>query len=187
MTHQILLFTFKEGLLSRVAHDLRLHVEHFTITRDDEHITARIEPASLVVDGVMHGARLDPDGLGPRDRSKITQTIRTDILRTRQHPNIEFRGRLELPELSGRDRPREQSSGRPGPAEPLRCVGELWLMGVRRPLTILARREGTRVRASFDVQPSDFGIAPYKALAGAIRLQDRARVELDLDGQLLGL
>lgn len=177
MTHQILLFTFKEGLLSRVAHDLRLHVEHFTITRDDEHITARIEPASIVVDGVMHGARLDPDGLGPRDRSKITQTIRTDILRTRQHPNIEFRGRLELPELLGR----------PGPAEPLRCVGELWLLGVRRPLTILARREGTRVRASFEIQPSDFGIAPYKALAGAIRLQDRVRVELDLDTQLLGL
>lgn len=173
MSHEIALFTFKEGLLSRVAHDLRLHVEHFTITRDDEQITARFEPASIVVDGVMHGVRLDPDGLSQRDRSKITQTIRADILRTRQHPSIEFRGRIELPDL--------------------RCVGELTLMGVRRPLTILGRRErgGTpereRVRASFEIQPSDFGIAPYKALAGAIRLQDRVRVELDLDAEALGL
>lgn len=173
MSHQIFLFTFKEGLLSRVAHDLRLHVEHFTIARDGDQITARFEAASIVVDGVMHGVRLDPDGLSQRDRSKITQTIRDDILRTRLHPNIEFRGRLELPAL--------------------RCVGELTLVGVRRPLTIHATRERgdtperERVRASVNLQPTDFGIAPYKALAGAIRLQDRVRVELDLDAAALGL
>jgi hypothetical protein len=37
------------------------------------------------------------------------------------------------------------------------------------------------------LRPSEFGIAPYKALAGAIRLQDRVRVELDLDAATLGL
>ncbi len=173
MTHEVALFTFKEGLLSRVAHNLRLHVEHFTITRDGDNITARFESSSIVVDGVMHGVRLDPDALGQRDRSKITQTIRDEILRSRLHPSIEFRGRLELPDL--------------------RAVGELTLVGVRRPLTILGRRErgdtpeSERVRASFDLQPSDFGIAPYKALAGAIRVQDRVRVDLDLDAHLLGL
>jgi hypothetical protein len=161
------LFTFKEGLLSRIAHDLRLYVERFTITREGDEIIAKFEPASIVVDGVMHDDRLDPDGLGLRDRSKITQTIRDDILRTRLHPSVEFRGRLELPGL--------------------RCVGDLKLLGVRRPLTIQARREADRVRASVSLRPSEFGIAPYKALAGAIRLQDRVRVELDLDAATLGL
>jgi polyisoprenoid-binding protein YceI len=162
-----LVFMFKEGLLSRVAHDLRLHVERFTITREADEITARFEPASLVVDGVMHDERLDPNGLGQRDRSKIVQTIREDILRTRQHPSIEFRGRLD-----------------PGN---LRVVGELTLLGVRRPLTIQAKPERDRVRASVHLRPSEFGIAPYKALAGAIRLQDRVRIELELDAQSLEL
>jgi hypothetical protein len=94
MSHQVLLFTFKEGLLSRVAHDLRLHVERFTITREGDELLARFEPASIVVDGVMHGESLDAHELGQRDRTKIAQTIRDDILRTRQHPSVEFRGRL---------------------------------------------------------------------------------------------
>jgi hypothetical protein len=166
-SHRVWLFTFKEGLLARAAHDLRLHVERFSISREGDEIIARFEPASIVVDGVMHGERLDPHGLGRRDQDKITQTIRDDILRTRQHPNIEFRGRLELPAL--------------------RCVGELTLVGTRRPLTIVGTREPGRVRVSVSLRPSEWGIAPYKALAGAIRLQDRVRVELDLDAAALGL
>jgi polyisoprenoid-binding protein YceI len=167
MSHRVLVFTFKEGLLARAAHDLRLHVERFTITREGEEVTARLEPASIVVDGVMHGEQLRPNELDERDRSKIVQTIRDDILRTRLHPRIEFRGRFD---------PASQ-----------RCLGELTLCGVRRPLTIAPTREHGRLRANVSLRPSDFGIAPYKALAGAIRLQDRVRVELDLDAEALGL
>lgn len=167
MSHQVLLFTFKEGLLSRVAHDLRLHVERFSITREGDEIIASFEPASIVVDGVMHDDYLDPHELGPRDRDKIAQTIRDEILRTKQHPSVEFRGRLEPPAL--------------------RCVGELRLVGVSRPLTVFGRRDRGRIRASVSLRPSDFGIAAYKALAGAIRVQDLVRVELDLDAESLGL
>jgi hypothetical protein len=167
MSHRVLLFTFKEGLLARAAHDLRLHVERFTITREGDEITARLEPASILVDGVMDDEQLRPNVLDERDRSKIVQTIRDDILRTRLHPSIEFRGRLD-PTI-------------------LRCVGELTLCGARRPVTIAATHERGRVRANVSLRPSDFGIAPYKALAGAIRLQDRVRVELDLDPAMIGL
>ena len=38
---RVCVFTFKDGLLSRVAHDLRLHVEHFTITREGDDIVTR--------------------------------------------------------------------------------------------------------------------------------------------------
>jgi hypothetical protein len=54
-------------------------------------------------------------------------------------------------------------------------------------LTILGRREGNRVRASVNLRLSDFGITPYKALAGAIRLQDRVRVDIDLEAEWLRL
>lgn len=167
MSHHVQVFTFKEGLLSRVAHDLRLHVDRFTITREGDEVIAKFEASSLVVDGAMRDGGLDRDELGARDRKKIEATIRDEILRTRQHPGIEFRGRIEEPRL--------------------RVVGELSLKGVRRPLTIIATRERDRIRARVELRPSDFGIEPFKALAGAIRLQDRVRVELDLDAALLGL
>lgn len=168
MNQQVLIFTFKEGLLSRIAHDLRLHVEKFTLTREADNVVARFDPNSIVVDGAIQDGALDRGELSQRDRNKIQENIREDILHTKLHPHIEFRGHIE-----------EQPQ--------LRAVGELSLAGVRRPLTIVAHREGDRVRATVELRPSEHGIQPYKALAGAIRLQDRVRIELDLDAELLGL
>lgn len=167
MSDRIFIFTFKEGLLSRVAHDLRLHVERFTIARAGDEIVGRFAADSLVVDGSMHEGRLDPGGLSARDKGKIVETMRKEILQTRSHPQIEYRGRVELD------------------GERVRVDGKLKLVGVERPLLVVGAREGDRVRASVTLRPSEFGIAPYKALAGAIRLQDRVRVEIDVGATLL--
>jgi hypothetical protein len=176
----IWVFTFKEGLLSRVAHDLRLHVDRFSIVREStgaersspsqstEDIVGRFEANSLIVDGVMHDGRLDPGGLGARDKAKIGETIRSEILRTRSHPTIEYRGRVTLEGAR------------------VRVDGTLTMVGVKRPLLVIGTREGERVRASVTLRPSEFGIAPYKALAGAIRLQDRVLLEIDVSASLLG-
>ncbi|PRP95411.1 YceI-like domain protein [Enhygromyxa salina] len=174
MTHQIRVFTFKEGLLSRIAHDLRLHVERFSIEGEDGRVVAELEPGSIVVDGVMDGARFDPSGLGASDRAKVGETMRTKVLETRRHPKITFRGAVTERE-----------------AERVEVEGELELHGVRRPLSFTAERAGDRggerVTARVTLRPTDHGIKPYKALAGAIRLQDRVVVELDLDAAALGL
>lgn len=167
MSGRVQLFTFKEGLLSRVAHDLRLHVERFEIVRADDEITARFETGSIVVDGVMHGAQLDPHELSARDRSKIVETMREQILQTRRYPAVTFRGRLD--------------------EKALRVAGELTMVGVPRPLTVVAKRAGTRLQVAITLRPSEWGIQPYSALAGTIRLQDRVRVELELDAAPLGL
>jgi hypothetical protein len=82
MSHQVLLFTFKEGLLSRVAHDLRLHAERCIISREDDWISARFESGSIVVDGVMHGERLDPHGL---DSATATRSRRPSVTRSSGH------------------------------------------------------------------------------------------------------
>ncbi|MFV8754133.1 YceI family protein [Nannocystaceae bacterium ST9] len=164
MADRVDVFTFKEGLLSRVAHDLRLHVERVAIVREGARVRVELDPRSLVVDGAMSGGRCDASALGAGDRAKILATVRDTILRTSTHRTIEFRGELKAREDGG-----------------LRVEGELRLVGVARPLAFGARREGGRLRASVALRPSDFGIAPYKALAGAIRLQDRVIVELDLD------
>ena len=47
------MFTFREGLLSPIAHDLRLRLERFEIAHDDETVEGRFWPDSLVVEGAI--------------------------------------------------------------------------------------------------------------------------------------
>lgn len=169
MPHIVRVFTFKEGLLSRVAHDLRLSTTALTIAQQGADISATVDPHSLIVDGVMHGSRLDPRGLGGRDRAKVLQTMRGEVLAVERHPPPRFEGTVEIVGAA------------------IRARGRLRLAGVERPLTIDARRAGGRITASVSLRPSDHGIRPYKALAGAIRLQDRVRIELDLDADAIAL
>ena len=166
MPDQVRIFTFAEGLLSRIAHDLRLHVEPrgVIVTRDGDDVRAEFDPTAIVVDGAMKGSQLDTDALSRRDRSKIVDTIRDEILRTRRFPQIRFTGTIV-----------EQAD------HVLEVRGELELVGVRRPLAFVARRDAGRVSGRATVRPSEFGVEPYKALAGAIRLQDRVVVEFDVE------
>lgn len=167
MADHIFVFTYKEGLLSRVAHDLRLHVEPrgIRVERSGERVSAEIDASALVVDGAMRGSQLDAGALDGRDRAKILDTMRREILHTQRFANIRFTGTV-----------RERTS-----EGELAIDGELELVGVRRPLSFTATRQGRRIRARVSLRPSSWGIAPYKALAGALRLQDRVTVELDLD------
>jgi len=166
MADRIHVFTYKEGLLSRVAHDLRLHVEPrgIHVQRSGDEVSAELDARELAVDGVMRGSQLDGGALDGRDRGKILDTIRREILDTQRFAKIRFTGKA----VARGDRE-------------LAVDGELELVGAWRPLSFVATREGRRIRARVTLRPSLWGIQPYKALAGAIRLQDRVTVELDLD------
>ena len=63
------LYTFKEGLLSRVAHDLKLSLGHFELTSADDGLTFVGWPDSIEVTGVMRGGRVYPDQLSGRDKN----------------------------------------------------------------------------------------------------------------------
>jgi len=166
MANQVRVFTFAEGLLSRIAHDLRLHIEAegVQIQRSGAEVSAELEPDRFIVDGAINNGQLDRDALSPRDRNKIVGTVRGEILKTSQHPMIRFKGTV-----------REQGE------HVLELAGELELAGLRRPLAFVATREDGRIKARLTLRPTTWGIRPYKALAGAIRLQDRVVIELDLD------
>lgn len=165
MPHHVHIFTYKTGLLSRVAHDLRLRPERFSIRVEDDRVHAEFDAASLRVDGVMRSGQLRASELSARDRAKIHATIESEILVARAHPKILFSGTLSL--------------------EPLAASGTLTLKGRQLQLAVRARRVDARVHASVELQPSRFGIPPYRALGGAIRLQDRVTIALDLDAAVL--
>lgn len=154
------IFTFKAGLLSRVAHDLQLSLSGGELELDGVEASVRIPLAGMRVDGVMRRGRLDPMVLSPKDQASIVRTATHELLGVKQHPDALFTGRIE----GGRVR------------------GSLSLCG--RAVRVDLPVQGGRVVA--EIKPSDWGIAPYKAMMGAIRLQDRVRLEITLPAGSLG-
>jgi polyisoprenoid-binding protein YceI len=91
---ECLVFTFKDGLLSPVAHDLRLRVTCFSIevAASADSVTATFDASSLVVDVPMKDGAENPSALSAADKHKTAQ-IRDDVLETRKYPEIAFRSR----------------------------------------------------------------------------------------------
>ncbi len=153
-------FTFKEGLLSRVAHDLRLELQTGAIALDGESVRAEVALEGLRVNGVMRDGVLQQGVLDAGQRSQIERAARTEVLATSSHPYATYVGRA-TPALAG-----------------FRVEGELSLSGHKRPLSFAVSTKDGAYVTSFEIVPSQFGIEPYKAMLGAIRLKDRVRIEI---------
>ena len=163
MHANIHVFTFKAGLLARVAHDLRLTVQRHELTLQGGKLRGHCATDSLVVDGAMTSHGLDTGALSEGDKRQILETLREEILHSDRHPRVELDA--------------DVSADAQGTVE---VRGSLRVRGQARPLHVQLQRSGDRLTGAFELTPSEFGIAPYKALAGAIKLQDRVRVQVDL-------
>jgi hypothetical protein len=156
---RIAVYTFKRGLLSKVAHDLRLRLDRFELRADAERVEGEFFVESLVVEGAIKKGQLDRRALS--DRREILSNVRHAILDSDRHPAARFVGKLE---------PRPKG---------FRVSGELELRGRRASIDTEVVSDGGRVRSTLELVPSRWGIEPYQALLGAIKLEDRVVVELD--------
>ncbi|MCA9710294.1 MAG: YceI family protein [Myxococcales bacterium] len=159
--------TFKEGMLSAIAHDLRLRVERFRVELDDDgrSITARFEADSLRVECAVKDGRDDPGALRDGQRRDIEANIAKDVLHARRHPTIEFR-----------------STAVHGEGDQRQIEGTLRLHGVERSIHATARREGGRWSAEVSIHQPDFGIKPFSAMLGTLKIQPQVRVRISVPG-----
>jgi polyisoprenoid-binding protein YceI len=155
-------FTFKDGLLARAAHDLRLALGRFEVTLEDDRVDGTFDLRTLAVDGPVERGAVHPERFGAGERTDIERNVRADVLHTDRYPEARFSGRA-LPRGDG-----------------FQVTGDLELAGRRAPIAFDVRRQDGVYRAALDLQPSRWGIAPYRALLGAIRLKDAVRIELAL-------
>ncbi|MDX2052677.1 MAG: YceI family protein [Polyangiaceae bacterium] len=159
---QISLFTFKEGLLARAAHDLCLSVEKCSANLvAEKRVHAEIAVTSIRVDGAMENGVFQPNQLTESNRREIEGNIRERVLSAASHPLIRFDGTL-------------QESTPQAPTFDVQ--GELEIRGVRRNLQAQGRRQAGTLSVEFEIKPSLFGIEPFRALMGAIRVADRVKV-----------
>lgn len=138
-----------------------MSVQSFEMTLETGTVVGRFRTGSIRVDGAMKGDDFDPKGLSPKDMAKIENTVHGEILQTAKYPEAVFEASLE---------PR-------GDTGELR--GSLTLLGRRRALdTIRVLPMGDRLVAQVTIEPTRWGIKPYKGLAGALKIQDRIDIEI---------
>ena len=162
---RIVLRTFRDGLAAQAGHDLMIEVDRWSgeLTVNDDldpaDLEVRIEMTSLIVRDGAGG--LKP--LTDRDRREIAVTARK-VLAADRHPSATF-------SATKFDR------GADGGGV---ISGSLTLASVTQPLQLQVSQTGPdRYRATTSVQQSAFGIKPYSAFLGALRVRDAVDVEID--------
>ncbi len=153
--------TRRGGAAAKAGHDLLLHVTAWegtlTVGEDGAPSAAELtaDATSLRVQKGTGGMK----GLDDSDKANIHQTIDDEVLRRR---DIAFR-----------------STGVDGG----RVEGELTLAGQTRPLALdVAIGDDGEVSATVTITQSDWGMKPYSALFGTLKVLDD--VEVALEGHL---
>lgn len=157
--------TFREGVLSAVAHDLLLKVTAFEMAIDAAApaVRARFDAASLRVVSAMRDGRPLPDALRPRDVREIEASIAAAVLRPARFPEIRFAST----EVWRRD-------------DGFGVRGALTLAGVTHPLELAARRSGARLVAEVTLSQPAFRIRPFTAMLGMIRVKPGVLVRVSV-------
>ncbi len=152
---ECLVFTYKEGLLAALAHDLKIRVAKFAIDVDNatRHIDARFDAASLRVLTAMQDGVESPT-LSSDNRSEIEGNIVRDVLDARTHPEIRF--------VSSEVHEKDAA---------YRITGKLALHGRQRQIVVRVHREEDRYVAEARIHQPDFGIRPYSAMLGALKVK----------------
>jgi len=153
---ECLLFSFKDGLLARLAHDLKLQVERFSIEVDDttHQIKATFDPSSIQVACAQVDGRDDPSTLSKGDKKKIYDNVTKDVLRTRKYPEIRFDSTRVV----------ERGDG-------FAVEGMLQIYGKSRSVQASVRADGDRWVTEMTLHQPDFGIKPYSAALGALKVK----------------
>jgi polyisoprenoid-binding protein YceI len=152
-------FTLREGVLSAVGHDLKLRATRFAIEVDAQSVRALFDLSSLRVVAAMRGGREDPAALSARDRREIEQACAGEVLEAHKFPEATF----------------VSSEVRATP-DGWMVRGTLSLHGRTLEGEFDVRREGDRAVARVDLDVRRFGIKPYSAMLGALRVQPRVSV-----------
>ena len=150
------------ALLARMAHDLELSLTQVTATGGEHHVTVTFEPSSLSVTGALVSGVVDPALLDASQRQEIERNVRTQVLKTDRFPRGKFEGAFDATEA------------------PVRVQGTLELLDKRQPVSFELARQGDTFVGTLTITPSRWGIAPYRALLGALKLQDTAVIRIEV-------
>ena len=149
--------TERRGTVAKAGHDLLIHVTRWSaaLDLDAPSLTLDADPTSLRVREGTGGMMALDDG----DLANIETTINDEVLLRR---DIAFRSTQV--DVAG---------------ESVSVQGDLTLFGTTRPITVDLTLAGGRISGTAVVRQTDFGMKPYTALFGAMKVADDVTVEID--------
>jgi hypothetical protein len=156
-------FTYKEGLLSAVAHDLKIKVTRFQIDVDERARTVegRFDATSLRVVCAMQNGKESKGTLSAEQKREIEDNIVRDVLAAAQYPEVRY-----------------VSTAVAGDDDELHVKGQLSLHGKRKATEVTVRKERAHYIATARVHQPDFGIRPYSALLGTLKVKADVEVHI---------
>lgn len=173
-TAQCHVFTYKDGLMSAIAHDLKLVVSDWSLSVDPDAGTCsgRFSASSLKVVCAMKDGAPSTSSKG-LDTAKIEKNISKDVLNVRKHPEVTFQATT----MTAAGDPKRYTVG-----------GNLTINGVTRPISATISLDTTLGQYTTTVQISqpDFGIKPYSAMLGALKIRPEVRVVLSVPAPKAG-
>lgn len=159
--------TGKAGLFGVFGHDhvIRADSVSGTIVYDPRYVgNSRVEVTVPVAS--LHVVR---EGADEKDGPDVEETMRHAVLHPDRHPRVRFRSRIVTRIAGG-----------------VHVVGDLELAGRSRPMAVdvALKRDGDRLiaRGRFEIKQTDFGIEPYRAAAGTIRVADEVEFRFEAVG-----
>ncbi len=156
MQADVFIYTFKEGALSALAHDLKIKVTTLTLDKSDDSVSASFDAASLRVVCPRKAGRDNPGALPSLLYGEIEKNIVKEVLEAAKFPQVRFESsRVTATEV----------------------VGQLTLHGVTREIRCTRAADGL-VEARLDQR--DFGIKPYSAMFGTLKVKAEVVVTVRL-------
>jgi len=163
---KINVYTYKEGMLSAVAHDLLLEVTGFEVNMNvpsegisNATVRAEIKSDSLKVICAMKDGQQQPTTLKEKDISEIEEAMNKDVLHPKKFPVITFESN-DIKEKNGL----------------YHITGTLNLHGVTKTIEFDSEVTDKNIKGTVSLLQKDFGIKPYKALLGTLKVKNEVSV-----------
>jgi len=153
--------TGRHGAAAKAGHDLVIEVKSWEATlnvADDPSASSLELTADATSLHVVEGVG-GMQALGDDDKADIRKTIDKDVLKKKA---IEFQS-TSVSESDGG----------------LAVSGDLSMGGKSKPVDFVVSGDASKISGSAKVNQSDWGIKPYSALFGALKVNDEVTVEVD--------
>jgi polyisoprenoid-binding protein YceI len=159
---RILVRTYREGLAKAIGHDLVIEVGEWSA-----YATVSEDPTNTTITATAQVDSLNPiEGVGgvkplsDADKSEIKKNIRKVLT----SPEISF-----------------QSSSVKVAGNSATVSGDLTIIGRSELVDVQLTESGGKIKGSFSVLQTRWGIKPFTAMMGTLKVADRVDVEFEVD------
>ncbi len=152
-------------MLSAVAHDLKLQFQEFEVAVDQpsRSVAAIFNADSATVVSALKEGQEEPHALSADQKTQIELSIRLDVLKSREYPDIVFVSESVVDSELG-----------------FVVKGNLEIQNKARPIIFPVRQADGHFVADVNIHQPDFGIEPFSTMMGAIRVRPNVLVRLSI-------